>query len=361
MRLSKKLGWCVAAMGVLACACVAGAQQGAGPGGPGAMPELEQMLASGPKGSLLVRATLGTKDGVSAGGSQVNVQLFHSGQPIRQIDAQLDENAMVMLGDVPVGIAVRPLVVIQYAGVTYQEFGPHMDANNPNASLDVTVYDVTDTEPQWRVAMRQVATSPSGESVVVSETVVVENMGDRTWLGSPEVDERGNRTTVRLMLPKGAGNVHLDGGFHGWCCTTFGDGVLGVQMPLMPERVTYRFSYEAPVAGGGARLEFAAPVKTSVLSVYVPENAAQVEPVSTRAGGIQGTEQGAMRLFEGQDVPAGQSAGVVLSGLVVSGQNVVPMADESHSEGMTKLVAGVGLAAIVVIAAVVVLMRKAKG
>lgn len=358
MRLSKKLGWCVAAVSVLACVCVGSAQQG---GSPGAVPELEQMLASGPKGSLLVRATVKSRDGVSASGAKVSVQFYHNGQPIRQATAQLDENAMVMLGDVAVGIAVRPLVVIEYAGVTYQEFGPSMDANNPNASLDMSVYDVTDAEPDWRVAMRQVSTSPSGESVVVSETVVVENMGDRTWMGSPEVDERGNRTTVRLTLPRGAGNVQLQSGFHGWCCTTFGDGVLGVQMPLMPERVTYRFSYEVPVAEGQARLEFGAPVKTSVLSVFVPESAAQVEPVSMRAGGIQGTEVGAMRLFEGQDVPGAQSAGVVLSGLIRSGQNVVPMADETQSEGMTKILAGVGLAAIVVIAAVVVLMRKSKG
>lgn len=318
-------------------------------------PEIQRMLDLGPKGSLMVRATQGTKEGSSPGGAAISVQLMHRGQPIRQVNALLDENGMVMVTDVPVAIGVRPLVQIGFAGVTYQEFGPEMTAENPNASIDITVYDVTETEPTWRVAMRQAIASPGAQSVVVSETVVVENMGDRTWLGGP-VDGRGNRTTVRLALPAGADRVNLDAGFHGWCCTAFEGGVLGVQMPLMPERVTFRYSYEVPVSGDRVALEFGSVAPTSALSVLVPENAGSASAIGLSAQGMQASEMGAMRVFAGQ-TEAGQSAGVVLTGLVSSRGNVIPMAERTGGGNWAKIGAGVGLALVVVLVIVVVSLK----
>lgn len=353
--MGKRFQWMVASLSLLGALSSAWAQ------GENPPPEFIQTLESGPKGSLAIRATLGTTDGRSAANAPVGVDLLHRGQSIRHIDAQLDDNAIVVIGDIPVGIGVRPLVQIEYAGVTYQEFGPEMSAQSPNGAIDVTVYDVTDDEPEWRVVMRQVMTSPSAQSVVVSETVVVENMGDRTWLGSTEVDDRGNRTSVRLTLPDRASNVQLVAGFHGWCCTTLGGRVLGIQMPLMPERVTYRFSYEVPVHAGGSKLEFAAPVMTSALSVYVPENMAQVSAIGLAPAGLQAGEFGPMRMFDGKNVPADQAAGVDLNALAVMATNdVVPVAQEKSSDNMAKILAGVGIAALVVIAGVVVIMKKPK-
>lgn len=354
-RATRMMRWLATATCV-ACMCgVSLGQEGA----PALPPEMERMLDAGPKGSLMVRATPGTKDGSSAAGAAIHVELFHSGQPIRHINAVLDENAMVVLGDIPVAMAVRPLVKIEFAGVTYQEFAKEMSAAQANVAIDITVYDVTETEPSWRVAMRQVTTSPGLQSVLVSETVVVENMSDRTWLGG-EPDERENRTTVRMSLPKGADRVNLDSGFHGWCCTVFKDGVLGVQMPLMPERVTFRYSYEVPVTGDGAVLEFGSAAPTSALSVLVPENAASVSPVGLAAAGMAGSEHGTMRVFEGK-LEAGASGGVVLAALVTSQGNVIPMAEKTSGGNWTKIGAGMGLALVVVLVIVVIAVMRRQG
>lgn len=322
--------------------------------------DITQVLESGPKGSLAIRATQGTAGGASPAHSDVEIDLIHRNQSIRHIEAQLDENAVVVVGDLPVGIGIRPIVTIHFAGVTYREIGPEMNADNPNRAMDVTVYEVTEEEPNWRVAMRHVVTSPSSQSVVVRETVVVENPGDRTWLGG-EKDERDNRTSVRLILPEGVQNVSLDAGFHGWCCTRLDGNVLGVQMPLMPERVSYRFSYEVPVVGGQAHLQFAAPVLTSMLTVFVPENSAEMTPVGLTPGGMQATEFGAMRMFEGKAIAGGQSAGLTLSGLFAMDMPITPVNSDSPGSGsLMRIVAGVGLAALVVGAIVIVTMKKPK-
>lgn len=354
-RVMRALRWKAAAVCVVFVCGVSVAQEGA----PVLPPEMLHMLEMGPKGSLMVRATQGTKEGTSPAGATISVQLFHRGQPIQEVGALLDENGMVMVVDVPVSIGVRPLVRVQFAGVTYQEFGPQMTAEQPNAAIDIKLYDVTEEEPEWRVAMRQAIASPGQQSVVVSETVVVENMGDRTWLGGA-VDDRGNRTTVRLSLPRGADRVNLDAGFHGWCCTEFKGGVLGVQMPLMPERVTFRYSYEVPVSGDGALLEFGSVAPTSALSVLVPESAAEVSPVGLEAGGIQATDFGPMRLFSGR-TEAGRSAGVSLAGLLAGQRHVIPMAEQAGVGDWKKIGAGVGLAVVVVLVMVAVSLKVRKG
>ena len=118
-----------------------------------------------------------------------------------------------------------------------------MDASNPDASIEVTVFETTPVAPAWRVVSRQVIVTPADDRLLVSESVFVENPNDRTWLGSDEASN-GKLTTIELTLPERTENITLHAGFHGWCCTTFESGTLGVQMPLMPGRYNYQFTYE---------------------------------------------------------------------------------------------------------------------
>lgn len=288
-------------VGVLIAGVSAVAQDPAGP-------------APEPMGSLAIRAIQGTAGAATPSAGRVEIHLFHQNQPVRMIEATLDEVGMAVVGEIPISLPVRPLVRIEHAGVIYQEAGPQLDVSSPSAAMEVTVYEVSEAEPAWRVASRQVIVTPGPGGVRVVESVFVDNPNDKTWLGG-ETAGSDKRTTVRLGLPASAGNVQLVHGFHGWCCTAFEEGTLAVQMPLMPGRAAYEFSYEVPAAVGEAAIAVSSPAPTDELALIVPESGLTAKAEGLTAGSVQMSEQGPMRLYLARGVAGGASPRLTLAGL----------------------------------------------
>ena len=272
------------------------------------------VLIAGPKGSLAVRVVQGTAGAPEAVGAQVTVDLYHQNKPIWQLSATLDEGGAAMIGDVPVAIEVRAVVRVEYHGVSYLELGPRMDKESPDAAVKVTVYQTTLEEPAWRVAMRHIMVQRVTDGTIVNETLVVENPSDQTWFGGEPMRE-GKGTSVRVNLPPLVEEVHLDAGFHGWCCTTFQDRELAVQMPLMPGQTTYRFTYFIPTQPETVDLRFEAPAPTDSVAVFVPDDGTAAEATILELQGTEDMGSGRMRSYFASGVEGGQEAGVVLSSL----------------------------------------------
>jgi hypothetical protein len=309
------------------------------------------LFGTGVTGTLTVKAVQGTRDGRPVGVNTIEVHLFHREQLVHKFEASLDETGSAVLENLPVGIGLTPVVRVSYAGVVYQEIGPLMDKDHRDATFSVTVYETTDVRPDWNVSMRHIMATPSPDGVSVEEMVVVENPGDRTWLGgAPGAD--GKRVAVSLTLPPGARNVKLDRGFHGWCCTAFADRTLGVQMPLMPGKASFRFSYDVPAESSRADLGVVSPVVTHRMVAFVADTGVKAEPVGLTSMGASAMGGLSVLSFQGQEVSAGQAAGVVLTGLP-SAVNPV-----EGSSSIAKVVAGVGIGIAVLIGGAVVLLRS---
>lgn len=270
------------------------------------------LLKDGPKGMLAIRAVQGTKDGPPVQGDIVEIGLFHRDALIKRLSGRLDDHGELLLADLPVGLAITPVVQIKHAGVTYQETGPSMDAAKPGANLDIVVYEVSEAAPSWKVALRHMVIEPSASGFAVSETLVVENPADRTWMGAP-ADQHNRRATIAIPLPIGAERPELVQGFHGWCCSEHSDRSLIVQMPLMPGKTTFKFAYLAPVVEGVLDLRVTSPAEVVRLAIFVPDDnsAARAEFVTQLPSGAASTQS--LRMFQGDHLPAGSTAGVVLT------------------------------------------------
>lgn len=275
---------------------------------------MRQVLRDGPKGSLAVQVLQGTAGAPPVSGATVSVDLYHQNSPVWQMTATLDDNGAALIADVPVAIEVRPVVRVEYNNVTYLELGPRMDSESPDAAVKVTVYRTSLEAPDWRIAMRHIMVQRVTDGTIVNETLVVENPSDETWFGGEPMRD-GKGTSVRVGLPPQVDEVHLDAGFHGWCCTTFERGQLAVQMPLMPGQTTYRYTYFIPTQPESVDLRFLAPVATESVVMFVPDDGTTVQATAMT---LQGTEQmgsGRMRNFIASGLTEGQQAGVVLSSL----------------------------------------------
>lgn len=289
-------------------------------------PNLEHALATGPRGTLAIRALQGTKGGPDIGVADVQLELFHRNQSVRQLTARLDERGMVIIQDVPVAVSLRPVVRIQYANATYQEVGPTMDAAHPTASMEVKVYEITDTTPAWRVTQRHVLIAPIPGELDIVENVEVENPTDHTWMGAPAdpADPQARRTTVAFILPQGAANVQLEFGFHGWCCTTLQGNVLMVQMPLMPGKSPFRYTYRVPTPSDEADVQVAAPALCDSVSFLIPDDQMPVKPTGLEPAGTQMVGQMRVRDFRARTVGIATPVGLHLSGLLTVAQTPPP-------------------------------------
>lgn len=300
-------------------------------------PELERIMNTGPRGTLAIRAVQGTKGGPDIGIADVELELFHRNQSIRHLAAKLDERGIVIIQDVPVGISVRPLVRIKYANATYQEVGPTMDAGHPTASMEVKVYEVTDDTPAWRITQRHVLVAPLPGELDIVENVEVENPADRTWMGAAAspTDPQARRTTVAFILPQGAANVQLEFGFHGWCCTTLQGNVLLVQMPLMPGKSPFRYTYRVPTPTDESDVLVSAPAPCDLISFLIPDDGMPLKPTGLDAAGTQMVGQMRVRDFRAKSVNIGTPVGLHLAGLLKVAQTPPPAAPEPAQTSTT--------------------------
>lgn len=317
--------------------------------------ELRERMAGG-NGSLAIRAIQGTPYGNEVGIAPVEIILVHRGQVVHNEKTQLDEHGVVVVEGLPVAMEVTPIVQVNYSGVFYQETGPNLTPQANQASIEITVYDTTDQRPDWSIAMRHVMIEKSDKGLLVSETVVTSNEATQTWLGQPvDSSPDAKRTTAEFQLPAGAQDVQLVGGFHGWCCTTLSDsGLLGVQMPMMPGRAQYRFSYLVPVKGTEASLALSAPVRTDHVIAFMADDGTQVTTTGMTDAGAEAMGDSRVRLFQAEALAANQIAGLSFAGLAPAGS----LQAVSSANSRIKLFAAVG-AGVLLLAGIVVVLMKA--
>lgn len=280
-------------------------------------PEMDLSSYQGPKGKLAIRAVQGTKGGPAVGGDEAELVLFHRNAAIKRYPLKLDESGLAMVTDLPVGLGIRPVVRIRHAGVYYQQLGEPLDIANPVASMEVVVFEVTPTVPAWKVVLRQLMFERKESSVLIAETVVVDNPTDSSWLGG-DADTQGRRTTVSLAIPSGASDIQLEKGFHGWCCTEFKDSNLNIQMPLMPGRTTFQFAYALPSPDGRIDLTVTTRAPVEHAAVYVPSGETVSQADRLRPAGVEMIEGSANRLYQADGLKSGDSFRIVIAAAVAA-------------------------------------------
>ena len=321
---------------------------------PDAPPELGQ-AARAISGSLASRAIQGTPGGPPIGAGPVTVELYHRGMLFNTIDARLDEHGVTRLEDLPAGMDVQPVVQVVYKDMTYQKVGAMMNAANPQQSLDVICYEPTNDTPDWAVRMWHVMMDRRPPGLFVTEVIVVENPGDRTWLGTTGVGPKP--ITTSFALHEQAREIALGPGFHDWCCTTHTPGSLVNHLPLMPETTEFRFSYVIPVEDDSVAFDIVAPAPADQVLVVFPDDF-KVQHVDGLT--LSGTDRGGPRpvvAYTTANLGRGQRASLVLAGLGTP----PPLSDGAGgAAGFAKIAAAVGGAVLLVLAVVIVLTRSGR-
>lgn len=343
-----------------------GTNPNAGGPAPGAMdsqeaPPLDEStlrdrMAQSAVGSVAIQAVQGTPLGPAIGVAPVEILLVHRGQVVHSQTAELDEHGVVVVEGLPVAMEVTPVVQVSYGGVFYQATGSKLSPQTPEAKIEVTVYETTDQRPDWHITMRHVMIERTPEGLQVAETIVANNPANRTWLGTPVDDSPDAKCdAAQFRLPKGAKDVQLQGGFHGWCCTTLDDSeLMSVQMPLMPGQAQYRFAYSLPASDAKADLLVGAPVPIDHMIVFIAEDGTEATLNGMEDAGVQAMGASRVHMYQADDVEPGKLVGLTFTGLTLG----TDLQAVSTANSQIKLYAAIG-GGLVLLAGVIAIFMKA--
>ncbi len=113
-------------------------------------------------------------------------------------------------------------IATRYKGVEYTT--PEIAFKDGKApASEMFVYELTDQDEAIHTKMHHIFMETGEDSLEVQELIILENLGDRVYVGSQEV-EPGRRETLRISLPKGANGVRHMGTGRAF---TAGDDLVG--------------------------------------------------------------------------------------------------------------------------------------
>ncbi|MCC6679655.1 MAG: hypothetical protein IT445_02025 [Phycisphaeraceae bacterium] len=331
------------------------------PDGHPALPGAEEPVT----GSLAIKVTQGTADGPSLEGQKVTIRMYSSGQLVSEREEPIGADGLIMLENLTIKGIEQPVVSFEHGGVTFQQVGKPMGAMLSDQLIRLPVYEITDQQPDWSIAMCHVMVRRIEGGIAVTQMLAVQNPSDRAWKGEQtELAEDTANVTFSLQLPAGSQHVTVGQGFMAGSAR-LERGTLIHTGPIVPGVTQYQFSYLLPAVDGQVDLQINAPSAIGHLMVFVPDDGSDITATGLSESQAMGEGDRAVRVFSVEKVLANQSVSLKLAapGTAAAGS---AEGDDTHNHaqsstapsGVPKLAVGAGAAVLAATAAAVAVFRK---
>ena len=140
-------------------------------------------------------------------------------------------------------------VTITFQQAEYYSERLSFDEGETNKFTEVIVYDSTTSDEAIKAAMAHTVIYVEQGSLRVVEYYFFVNEGDRTYIGSKEMDTEGTRETLRFSLPKEATELQPAQGLMECCIYDSEDGFVDT-MPVLPGGKEIAYSYRVDYNSG---------------------------------------------------------------------------------------------------------------
>ncbi len=165
-----------------------------------------------------------------------------------------------------------------YASAKYKEVDYFSEMTHflekKELSFDLSVYEATDQNKDIHIKMHHILLETDNntkDTFVVREIMIVENQGNKTYVGSKEV-QPGKKETLRISLPKNAKNIQsiFPMAVNPW-------GGFSTVTAFSPGAKRIMFSYTIKPGGADYKFEKNLYLKTDSFNFIFPENGIQAK------------------------------------------------------------------------------------
>ncbi|MGQ9682586.1 MAG: carboxypeptidase-like regulatory domain-containing protein [Anaerolineae bacterium] len=249
---------------------------------------------------------------VALSGLDVQLHLFAGSTMKETRHALTDDQGMYRFENVPTGAPWVAFVVVEYAGAEYESEEIDLSADQ-HANANVVVYDATTLDAAIRVERRHLIVEMGMGQLEVTESLMLANDGDRTYVGSSEVLP-ARRGTVEILLPQGSTGVTFSSAEARAAMVRTARGLVDLR-PMPPGQREYVLSYALPCPTTALSLTIGSPYPTSAIDLLLAVPGARVMVSTLQPLGTRDASGATYLYFAGRDLDRGAVVTVDMTGL----------------------------------------------
>ncbi|MFQ5790756.1 MAG: hypothetical protein ACE5JI_09800 [Acidobacteriota bacterium] len=237
-----------------------------------------EVSTGSPERTLTVKLRNGTAGGVVGARIPVRLETFRGEQKVSEQTVSTSHHGEVLF----FGLSDEPNVSFQarvdYAAVPYVTEVISYLPEETHKTVELTVYETTDEPQDLMVSVAHLFFKADEEGVTVQEMLLINNQGDRNYIGTPAAAGAGRQTLV-FSLPRDAYDIRIGTGLMS-CCILVRETVIVDSMEMPPGSKEVSFSYRLP--SRLTTLEWERPVDLPIAQVVLVAEHAQLESMTAR-------------------------------------------------------------------------------
>jgi hypothetical protein len=228
------------------------------------------------EGAVTGTVVNGTAGGGSTAGLPVTLTIYGLGEPTTR-ETLTDEAGAFTFEEVPVSPEAAYQLVAVYADIDYISFLSSLASAEELADQELEVYETTSDPSAIRASLLHVVIEADEESqsLVVSELIVVDNSGDRTYVGEAADESQQRPETLRFSVPSDALEVGIIDGLLVEDLITTDSGFTDTS-PWVPGSRQVAFSYSLPYEGSDYVFRTSLDLPTDTVSILMPKGKASL-------------------------------------------------------------------------------------
>jgi len=202
---------------------------------------------------------------------------------------------------------------VLYKAVSYTGKAAVITTEKQTVKSNVKIYEPTKNDSLLSVSMHHFLISPAEGFISIKEVLLIENPGDRTYVGSIPT-KSGKFITINYKLPKNSTNISLGSGLMS-CCVEPDAGGFYDTMEIQPGKKQIAFSYRIKALKKQISFTKQVTLPTKEFDVLLYGSNAVLTGTGLREMQTQKFKNTDIKRFTAYNLKAGQRIALNLAGL----------------------------------------------
>ncbi len=263
--------------------------------------------------------SLETAGGEQPGGNAVRLYAYLNFEQVAFFETTADEEGAFRFENLSTDGNIDYILEADYAGIPYNSAFFKLTDEEPNQSITLAVYDVSDDDSQIAISRGNLLIDHRPGALGMAQVLIFSNRSDKTFTGKT-VEGVDQPVTLAIKIPPGAMNFQFPDGELGDRYLQVGHTIYDTApMPPGEEMRQLFVSYELPYDGDSVSFtqEWAYPVEEmNMLVAELPSIDVSAYPLVYQSNDtLQGIE---FQLWTGDSFAVGEGVTVELSGLLAA-------------------------------------------